>query len=309
MTRGKKRKGRLHASVTPLLCVLALLFFPSGGAGAEQTVYIENQWNYVDMAMDVSAGIPADAVGRLAQIREKGKLTVATEPYFPPQEYIDESKTGQDRFAGADMMLARLIAERMGVELEIVPLAFSEVLTGVQEGRYDLAVSALAFTQSRAEVLEMSRGYYYSGAETASGMLIRQEDADSIRSLADLDARDIAAQSGSLQEAMAVDSALSCRQFRRLSSVTDVITAVEAGVVDAGITDSESAALHISAHRDCPLRFVPVPGFRLREEYLGDRVAARKGEIQLISFVNGVISEVLEKDLYTDWLSQYAPEG
>ena len=62
----------------------------------------------------------------------------------------DETKTGMDRFAGADMELARLIAERMGVELVIVPMEFTEVLSSVAGGTYDLAVSALSFTSGRA---------------------------------------------------------------------------------------------------------------------------------------------------------------
>ena len=296
--------GRIVAAA-----VLALLLLAArAGVRAEEPVYVENEWNYVDMAMDISAGIPADAAGRLGRIREAGRLTVATEPYFPPQEFIDESKTGQDRFVGADMALARLIAERMGVALEIVPLDFAEVLTSVEEGRYDLAVSALAFTQNRAAVLELSKGYYYSSEDVASGMLIRRADADSIRTSADLAARDIAAQSGSLQEAMAVDSALLCRQFRRLPTVADVIGAVLDGTVDAGIVDSDSAALYTASHPDCGLLFVPVDGFRLMEAYRGDRIAARKGEIQLISFVNGVIDEVLAADRYAAWMREYTPD-
>ena len=41
--------------------------------------------------------------------------------------------------------------------------------------------------------------------------------------------------------------------------------------------------------------------FSLEEQYAGDRIAAKKGEIELMYFVNGVIDEVLEKDLYTQW--------
>ena len=40
----------------------------------------------------------------------------------------------------------------------------------------------------------------------------------------------------------------------------------------------------------------------LEEEYQGDWIAAKKGEMQLMYFVNGVINEVLEKDLYTKWI-------
>ena len=271
---------------------------------AEEPVYVENQWNFVDGSMDVSGGIPQEALGRLGRIRDSGKLTVATEPYYPPQEFIDPAKKGQDSYVGADMELARLIAQRMGVELEIVPMAFSEVLESVAAGKYDLAISALAFTEGRAAVLEMSKGYYYSGEETACGLLVRQEAE--ISAMEDLTDRDIAAQSGSLQEMLCVSSFQEYRQFRRLSSVSEVIEAVRSGMVDAGILDSETALQYVAAHPDEGLRFVPVGAFTLREEYKGDRVAGPKGEIQLLYFVNGVIDEVLASDQYTRWLEEAA---
>ena len=93
--------------------------------GEAESQYLENAWNFVDASMDVSAGIPADARGVLADIREAGVLRVATEPYFPPQEFIDPDLEGQDSYVGADMALARLIASRMGVALQIVPMDFS----------------------------------------------------------------------------------------------------------------------------------------------------------------------------------------
>ena len=92
------------------------------------TRYMENAWNFVDVSMDVSAGIPDDARGVLADIREEGVLRVAVEPYFPPQEFIDPDLPDQQSYAGADMELARLIAARMGVALQIVPMEFTLAL-------------------------------------------------------------------------------------------------------------------------------------------------------------------------------------
>jgi len=42
--------------------------------------------------------------------------------------------------------------------------------------------------------------------------------------------------------------------------------------------------------------------FKMRKEYEGDRIAGKKGELQLMYFVNGVIDEMNEKDLYHQWL-------
>ena len=46
----------------------------------QESLYHENEWNYVEDSMDVSAGIPDTVTGRLSLIRDKGVLTVVTEP-------------------------------------------------------------------------------------------------------------------------------------------------------------------------------------------------------------------------------------
>ena len=284
----------------------AMLAILPGCAAEEAPLYIENEWNYVDGSMDVSNGIPENATGRLARIRSTGRLTVATEPYFPPQEFIDDTRTGQERFVGSDMELARLIAERMGVELEIVPLEFTEVLSAVSEGKYDLAISALSFTSARAAVLEMSKGYYFTDEQAPCGLITREELSDRIHGVEDLAERDIVAQSGSLQENMAAEGIPLYRKFRRLSTIADVYNAVRAKEADGGIVDIESARAYIAEHPGCGLTVVPGVRFTLQPQYEGDRIAAPKGEIELIYFVNGVIDEVLESGQYRRWYDQFA---
>ena len=88
---------------------------------------------------------------RLNEILERGYLTVTTEPYFAPNEFIDPSKEGDERYVGADIELAKYIADQLGVECRIVPLDFTTVLSSVTEGKYDIAISALAYKPDRAE--------------------------------------------------------------------------------------------------------------------------------------------------------------
>ena len=295
------------AALAGLLAVLAALL-PFGMA-EEAPLYVRNEWNYVEGSMDVSGGIPEDATGRLGRIRALGRLTVATEPYFPPQEFIDENKSGQERYVGSDMELARRIAERMGVELQIVPLEFTDVLSGVAEGKYDLAISALSFTAGRAAVMEMSKGYYFTSEQASSGLVIREADAGKISRVEDLSARDIVAQSGSLQESMAVENIPFYRKFRRLPTVNDVYVAVMAGKADAGILDVENARVYIKNHPGCGLKLVEGVHFDLKPEFEGDRVAAPKGELELAYFVNGVIDEVVASGEYDRWFEEYARYG
>ncbi len=276
-----------------------------GDAPGGESKYVENEWNFVDGAMDVSEGIPEDAEGVLEKIRAAGKLRVATEPYFPPQEFIDPNQTGQDRFVGSDMELAKLIAERMGVKLEIVPMEFTDVLPAVADGLCDLAISGLAFTPQRAAMVELSKGYYYSEEPTGCGVLIRAADAETITGVEDLKDKTLFAQRGSLQETMMAEHVQFYREFRRVNSVQELYSAVQNGRADAAAVDAENALLYIQNNPDCGLMLSPDMYFTLKEQFTGDRIAGAKGELQLMYFVNGVINELLKTGQYDDWFRRY----
>ena len=299
MNKTAFRKG-INLLFISVLC-LSLLIMP---ALAEETVFVENEWGFVDQSIDISHGIPDDASGVLDRIRRNGVLRVATEPYFAPQEFIDPEKEGQNQFVGADMKLAALIADRMGVRLEVIPMDFTDVLPALAEDKCDLTVSAIAFTPGRAGAYTLSKGYYFTESEASTTMMIREADKESITSLEDLSKKILAAQSTSLQESLAIRHVNQYAEFRRLSSVQDVYDAIKNGTADAGFVDMETAQNYIKNNPGSGLMLVSSVQFALEEQDLGDRICAKKGELQLICFVNGVIDEVIADGSYDRWIEE-----
>ena len=293
--------GRTLQKIFALLLIAASVF---AGALADGIVYTENEWNFVDASMDVSGGIPEDAAGALLRIRESGVLRVATEPYYPPQEFIDPALTDQAAYVGADMELARFIADQMGVTLEIVPMALSQVLPAVADGTCDLAISALAFVPARADLVELSKGYYFAEGDPGSGILIREGDRDVIQGVADLADRVIGAQSSSLQETLTAEHVLQYKEFQRFSSVQEVYAALQKGQVDAATVDIGPAQAYIQNNPGCGLMLVDGVSFALDAQFKGDRIAGRKGDLALMYYINGVLDLVLAQDLYTQWIGQ-----
>jgi polar amino acid transport system substrate-binding protein len=297
-------KRQFYRTAVGLMTGIALLFCAAFMPASADIRYVENEWNFVDGSMDVTHGIPENATGVLDRIRRKGVLRVATEPYFAPQEFIDPEKKDQEQYAGADMELARLIAERMGVALEIIPMDFSDVLPALTEDLCDLTISAIAFTPGRAAAYTMSKGYYFSESLASTAVIIREADRENITTEKDLSDKRIVAQSSSLQEAQAADHILSYLEFRRVSSVQTVYEAVRDGRADAGIVDMETAETYIRNNPDAGQALVEGIYYTLDEQYLGDRIVAKKDELQLMYFVNGVIDEVLESGAYTRWMEE-----
>ena len=71
-----------------------------------------------------------------------GKLSYATSPDFPPFESRDEN----DNVIGIEPEIMGLIAEKLGVELEIVSMDFTSALASAQLGKTDMVVSGVTAT-------------------------------------------------------------------------------------------------------------------------------------------------------------------
>lgn len=242
---------------------------------------------------------------RLEQILERGYLEVATEPYFAPNEFIDPSKQGDEQYVGSDIELAHLIADELGVELKIVPLEFSAVQTGVTEGKYDMAISALAYTPARAEAMELSNGYRFDDETIQYGLMVRDEDLENIKSPEDLADRIAVCQSGSLQEMFAQDQIPACKELKRVSATTDGFLMVQEGKADAVVTEKTTAQLYIDANSGCHMTIVPDFSFAVDESTQGTRIGMPKGEVELRDRINEILADVVESGIYDQWYLEY----
>lgn len=253
----------------------------------------------------VNAASNTDAENRLEAIKERGYLEVATEPYFAPNEFIDASKPAGEQVVGSDIELARRIAERLDVELRIVPLEFSAVLSSVTTGKYDMAISALAYMPSRAEAMELSKAYYINPNSEGYSLMVREEDADKYKAFSDFDGKKIVFQSGSLQELYATTQMDTSKlaDVARVSATTDGYLMVSEKKVDAAVCAVANAKLYCEANPGLTV----LTGIRFQEdeEFSGTRVGVPKGETELLEFVNSVIDEVVESGEYLQWYNDY----
>lgn len=239
---------------------------------------------------------------RLEEIKERGYLTICTEPYFAPYEFIDPSKSGDEQYVGMDIEIAKYIADKIGVDLQITPLEFSAVLTGVIDGKYDLALSAMAYSPERAENMNLSKGYYFSN--TGYGFICREEDKDKYIDIESLKDAVVITQSGSVQEALYNQYVPECKEFKLVSSMTDAYLAVAENKADVCICSCASAQLYADANGGL---FIPEFRFELDESLDGTRVGATKeGTDELMELVNECIDELIESGKIEEWYAYYS---
>lgn len=259
-------------------------------------------------AMTTTAGETEHAPSnRLEDILQRGYIEVATEPYFAPNEFIDPTKTGEEAYVGSDIELAKYIADELGVELRLKPMDFTSVLGSITSGKFDLAISALAYTPGRAETMNMSKGYYFGSEDPQKsyGILIREEDYDEIKEIADLADKKIVAQNGSLQEMFIKEQVPAYGDYTAVSSTNDAFLMVQTGRADAMAAALKMAELYLESNPESGLMILPDFYFTADENTQGTRIGIPKGEDELTARIDEIIDEVLEQDLYNQWYNEY----
>lgn len=134
--------------------------------GSVQTV-IDKYINGADTPLN---GVPTNFTDT-----DKPNLVVATNPEFPPYEYIDG-----DKYYGIDMEVSKLIADKLGYDLKIENVSFDSIIPGVQSGKYNMGMSGMTVTEERLKTVDFSTSY-----ATGIQSVIVKEDGN-IQSLDDL---------------------------------------------------------------------------------------------------------------------------
>ena len=237
----------------------------------------------------------------LEEIKAQGYIELCTEPYFAPFEFVDPSKTGDDQYVGVDIEIAKYIAEKIGVELRIVPLDFTAVLAGIADGKYDIAISAIAYSPSRAEAMRLSNVYKPNSG--GYGFLTRTEDVDKYTSVEDLKDAVVITQSGSVQESLYNQNVKACKEFKLVANMTDGYLAVAEGKADVCICSTESAQLYAEANGG-----LAIPDFRFEvDPNMNGTVVAMplKDSESLLEVVNEAIAELNAQGKIDQWNEEY----
>lgn len=159
------------------------------------------------------------------ELKAPGKLTVGTDTPYPPFEF------GQaPNYQGYDIDVVNEIAKRLNLDVTYQDTAFDTIFTDLASGTFDMVASASTITPERQNVVDFSDPYY-----SADQALIVAPDSD-IATVEDLADQNVAAQNGTTGLTYAQDET-DAANVQGFPQGPDVVNAVRAGQVDAGILD------------------------------------------------------------------------
>ena len=223
----------------------------------------------------------------LEKIQQSGKLVVGTEAQYPPYEFKDLDAS----FTGCDMWLAQQIADSLGVELEVVDMAFDGIIPAVQSGQVDIGIAAFTKTPERAEVIDFSDLY-----ETSNQLLIvKTGNADLYSNKEALAGQKVGAQKGTIQSQL-IQSALPDSELFELEKYPALALEVQNGNI-AGLVVDQAVGESLVATSDGGLEVANFT-FTAEEASFGKACIIAKGNESFVEAVNAVIDQVTSDGSY-----------
>ena len=239
--------------------------------------------------------LPLPAMADLGDILESGTVKIAVPESFPPFGAL--GATGE--YEGYDVDVAKLIAEELGVELELVPVTSKQRIPFLETDRVDLVIATMGANPSRAKSIWFSAAYapFYSGAFAAA--------EKSISSPADLVGMKVGLTGGTLEDLELTKLAPEGVEIIRFGDNAATQSAFTSGQVDVLVSGNTLAAAISDANPDMGIQ----TKFILKESpaFIG----VKKGNFDLLQWVNVfILHKKLGGELNTiseTWLGQPLP--
>ncbi len=283
--------------VSIVLCLILVLALASCGNGGNDVT---------TTAPDVNT---SEAPAGLTTVKE-GVLRVAMECGYAPYNWTqaDDSNgavpiAGSTDYAyGYDVMMAKYLAEQIGIDVEIVKTDWDSIPTAVQSGTVDCAICGQSITAERLETLDFTTPYYY-----ASIVVLTKADgkfADAA-GLSALDGATATSQINTVWYDKCVDQIPNVDKKPAHEDVPRMMTALTSGAVDVVVTDEPTALAAVTA--DSSLKMLDFRGsgdeFEVSDEDVNIGISLAKGNAQLLEALNAGLAKLSDQD-FKDWMEQ-----
>ena len=217
-------------------------------------------------------------------------LIMETNAAFPPYEFYEDKE-----IVGIDAEIAAAIAEKLGMDLEIVDTDFGAIIGDVTTGKCSIGMAGMSVTTDRLQYVNFSDTY-----ATGVQVVIVTEDSD-ITSVDDLGAEGADWKIG-VQES--TTGAIYCAddygddRVDPYKTGADAVAALKAGKVKCVVIDSEPAKKFVEANEGLKI---------LDTEYVTEEyaIAIARENTELLDKINEALKELTEDGTIQTIIDKY----
>ncbi len=232
----------------------------------------------------------------LARVKRKGVLVAGVKDSLPPHGYIDEQTR---QLVGYDVDFVRVIADRLGVKIELKAVTSASRVPQLTERNIDIIAATMSKTPQRAARIDFSHAYFVTGQKFLA-------KTGTVKGLADLAGKKIGTAKGSDSEQNAAE-ALPSAIILSFDDYPQAFLALQQGKVFAVTTD-ESILAGIRQKAPNKAAF-EVPNLQISDEYYC--LGIRKGDKAFQDVVNATLLDLEKtgkaKEIFDRWFGPAAP--
>ena len=180
--------------------------------------------------------------------------------------------------------------------LQTENMAFDYLLASLQKGDFDIVIAAMEATDERKEAADFSDPYY---TDYPPMILVKKENADQYKTLADFDGKAVGAQTGTTK-ADIVTNDMPGANLVALQLVTDLVNQLMYDKVDAVVVDGSVANQYVAENDDFVIAEASSE-LGAAEPYC---VAVQKGDPKgLLPGINEAIAEINSENKIEEFIA------
>ncbi|MDD7266972.1 MAG: ABC transporter substrate-binding protein/permease [Lachnospiraceae bacterium] len=244
---------------------------------------------------------PVVALAESEGTQEEGVLRVGMEVNYAPFNWSQPDDANgavpvansKGEFAnGYDVQIAKLLAAKLGLKLEIVKYEWDGLAPGVLSGKIDTIIAGMSPTAERKEQIDFTENYY-----TSALVLVVKKDGPyaGASKLADFSGAKVTGQLNTFHYSV-IDQIHGVRRQTAMESFPSMIAAVTSGKIDAYVSEKPGALAAVAANPSLGfVEFAPNEGFQASAEDTSIAVGVKKNS-PLTARLNEALAAISEED-------------
>ena len=232
---------------------------------------------------------------RCAYTNQPGKLTMATNAFFPPYEYYEGGE-----IVGIDVEIAEAVAKKLGLELVVEDTEFNSIPDRVQMKKYDIGMAGMTATDERKQTVNFTSTY----ATSIQSVIVKEgseiKDIDTLLS----GNYKVGVQTGTTGDiylsSPLEEGGVGEDRVIRYSKGSDAVLALTSGKIDAIVIDNKPAKFYVDATPALVILETPFA----EEEYA---ICVNKDNAVLLDKINQTIKELKEDGTIPVIIEKYIP--
>ena len=247
-----------------------------------------------------------------AKIQKAGVIKVGTNAEYAPMEYQEGGK-----IVGVDPDIAAALGKQLGVEFQFTSGSFDGLISSLNSGRYDVAMSSITDTKARQEGLDedgkkLGPGVDFVDYFTAgTAIYVQKGNPKKIGSIEDLCGQKVAVQRGTTYEQALQKQSKACTEagkkkmtIESFDNDTEAQTRVKSGGAVAGVNDYP-VAVDLARKADGGNAF-EVVGEQVDAGPFG--IAVNKDNKELTSALEAAVNAIIEDGTYKKVLDKWGAQ-